>query len=211
MRRRSLLLPVVLALLAVPPRAVGEGSVTCALFPGVRASLKHMIVVEQETWPSALAETRAGREALRLEEAGGFRLHVRVRETPGDYVVCVVYVDEGSRLVLDGDSRLVLSYGLRRVRSTEILLTDDLRERRVFSSASDGPIVLTADATRYAKAASGGFLMIVRFPDGTLPSGRDWLPDSFELRGGEGSDFAQNQDRAGAADGGRDTGRRVRG
>jgi hypothetical protein len=198
------------ALLAVPPRAVGEGSVTCALSPGVRASLKHMIVVEQETWPSALAETRAGREALRLEEAGGFRLHVRVRETPGDYVVCVIYVDGGASLVLDGDSRVVLAYGSRRLPSSEILLTDDIRETRVFS-ASDAPIVLTADATRYAKAASGGFLTIVRFPDGTLPQGRDWLPDSFELRGGEGSDFAQNQDRPGRADAGRDPGRRVRG
>ena len=157
-----------------------------------------------------MAETRAGREALRLEEAGGFRLHARVRETPGDYVVCVIYVEEGSRLVLDGDSHLVLAYGSRRLRSSEILLTDDIREMRVFS-ASDGPVVLTPDATRYARAASGGFLTVVRFPDGALPQGREWLPDSFELRGGEGSDFAQNQDRAGPSDVGRDPGRRVRG
>jgi hypothetical protein len=210
MRRSSLYLLAMVTLLAVPPRAVGEGSVTCELSPGVRASLKHRIVVEEETWPSALAETRAGRELLRLEEAGGFRLHVRVRETPGDYVVCVIYVDEGARLVLDEGSRVELAYGSRRLRSSEILLTDDITERRVFS-ASDGPVVLTADATRYAKAASGGFLTIVRFPDGTLPQGRDWLPDSFGLRGGEGSDFAQNQDRPGRADAGRDPGRRVRG
>jgi hypothetical protein len=122
----------------------------------------------------------------------------------------VIYVDEGARLVLDEGSRVELAYGSRRLRSSEILLTDDITERRVFS-ASDGPVVLTADATRYAKAASGGFLTIVRFPDGTLPQGRDWLPDSFGLRGGEGSDFAQNQDRPGRADAGRDPGRRVRG
>lgn len=191
MRRSVLLLLAVLALLAVPPRARGERSVTCALSPGVRASLKHRVSVEQETWPSALAETRAGRELLRLEEAGGFRLHVRVRETPGDYAVCVIYVDEGGRVVLDESSRLVLAYAQRRVESSEILFTDDIAERRVFSTAEE-PIVLTDRSSRYAKAASGGYLAIVRFPDGSLPKGRDWLPDSFALRGGDGSEYAQN-------------------
>ena len=51
------LLLVTATLLAVPPRAGGEGSVTSVLSAGVRASLKHRIIVEQETWPSALAET----------------------------------------------------------------------------------------------------------------------------------------------------------
>ena len=191
MRRSLFLLPVMVILLAVPPRAGGEGSVTSVLSAGVRASLKHRIIVEQETWPSALAETRAGRELMRLEEAGGFRLHVRVRETPGAYVVCVIYVDEGGRIVLDGASRFVLVYGKRRVRSTDMLFTDGAAERRVFST-TDGPIVLTDRATGYAKSASGGYLCIVRFPDGSLPDGRDWLPDSFERRGGDGSEFAQN-------------------
>jgi len=191
MRRSAMLLPAVLALLAVPPRAGGERSVSCVLSPGVRASLKHRIAVEQETWPSALAETRAGRELLRLEAAGGFRLHVRVRETPGDYAVCVIYVDAGGRVVLDDRSRFVLAYGKRRVESTEILFTDSIQERRVFSTA-DGPIVLTDRSTGYAKAASGGYLAIVRFPDGSLPKGRDWLPDMFVLRGGDGSDYAQS-------------------
>jgi hypothetical protein len=191
MRRSAFLLLTVVVLLAVPPRAGGEGSVTCALSPGIRVSLKHRIIVEQETWPSALMETRAGRELLRLEEAGGFRLHVRVRETPGDYVVCVIYVDEGGRLVLGGDSRLVLAYGKRRVESAEFLFTDNIAERNVYSSA-DEPIVLTARATMYAKAASGGYLAIVRFPDGSLPEDREWLPDSFELRGGDGSEDAQS-------------------
>lgn len=191
MRRSAFLLLTIVVLLAVPPRAGGEGSVTCALSPGVRASLKHKIIVEQETWPSALVETRAGRELLRLEEAGGFRLHVRVRETPGDYVVCVIYVDDGGRLVLGGDSRFVLAYGTHRVESTEFLFTDNMAERRVYST-SDAPVVLTARATNYAKAASGGYLAIVRFPDGSLPEDREWLPDSFELRGGEGSEDAQS-------------------
>ncbi len=191
MRRSAFLLLTITVLLAVPPRAGGEGSVTCALSPGVRASLKHKIIVEQETWPSALVETRAGRELLRLEEAGGFRLHVRVRQKPGDYVVCVIYVDEGGKLVLDGGSRFVLAYGAHRVESTEVLFTDSLAERRVYST-KDAPIVLTARTTAYAKAASGGYLAIVRFPDGSLPDDREWLPDSFALRGGEVSEDAQS-------------------
>jgi hypothetical protein len=190
MRRRAFLLLTIVVLLAVPPRAGGEDSVTCALSSGIRFSLKHRIVVEQETWPSALVETRAGRELLRLEEAG-FRLHVRVRETPGEYVVCVIYVDEGGRLVLDGDSHLVLAYGNHRVMSAEFLFTDDIAERRVYST-KDASIVLTDRTTTYAKAASGGYLAIVRFPDGSLPEDREWLPDSFELRGGEGSEDAQS-------------------
>ncbi len=191
MRRRAFLLLTIVVLLAVPPRAGGEDSVTCALSSGVRVSLKHRIVVEQETWPSALVETRAGRELLRLEEAGGFRLHVRVRETPGEYVVCVIYVDEGGRLVLDGDSRLVLAYGSHRVLSTEFLFTDNIAERRVYST-KDASVVLTDRTTTYAKVASGGYLAIVRFPDESLPEDREWLPDSFELRGGEGSEDAQS-------------------
>jgi hypothetical protein len=191
MRRSAFLLLTTVVLLAVPPRADGEDSVTCALSSDVRVSLKHRIVVEQETWPSALVETRAGRELLRLEEAGGFRLHVRVRETPGEYVVCVIYVDEGGRLVLDGDTRLVLAYGDHRVVSSEFLFTDNIAERRVYST-KDAPVVLTDRTTTYAKAASGGYLAIVRFPDESLPEDREWLPDSFELRGGEGSEDAQS-------------------
>lgn len=191
MRRSAFLLLTIAVLLAVPPRAGGEGSVTCALSPGVHASLKHRVVVEEETWPSALAETRAGREALRLEEAGGFRLHVRVRETPGDYVVCVIYVDEGGKLVLDGGSRLVLAYGEHRVLSTEFLFTDNITESHVYSTR-DAPVVLTARTTEYAKGESGGYLAIVGFPKGSLPEDREWLPDSFELRGGEGSEDAQS-------------------
>lgn len=189
MRRNVFLLLAVAVALAVPPRAGGEGSVTCVLSPGVRASLKHRIVVEEETWPSVLMETRAGRELLKLEEAGGFRLHVRVRETPGDYLLCVIYVDDGGRVVLDGGSRVVLCYGRRRVESTEILLTDGLAEREVYSTA-DESIVLTPSSGRYAKAASGGYLAIVRFPDDSLPRNRDWVPDSFELKGGEGNESA---------------------
>jgi len=189
MRRSAFLLLALAVTLAVPPRAGGEGSVTCAVSPGVRASLKHRIVVEEETWPSALMETRAGRELLKLEAAGGFRLHVHVRETPGDYLVCVIYVDDGGRVVLDDASRFVLRYGATRIESDEILLTNDITEREVFSTREEA-VVLTSRSTRYARVASGGYLAIVRFPDDSLPRNRDWIPDSFELRGGECNESA---------------------
>ncbi len=115
---------------------------------------------------------------------GGFRLHVRVRENPDDYLICVIYVEGSERLVLDHECRFVLRYGDREIESTEILFTDGPAERRVFST-SDDTIVLTTDSDGYAKARSGGYLAAVRFPRGSLPTGGRWAPDSFELRGGD--------------------------
>ena len=121
---------------------------------------------------------------LRLEAAGGFRLHVRVRRNPADYIICVIYVDKGGKLVLDEGTSFVFRYGPHEVSSTEILLTDSPEERRVFST-NEGRVVLTPDSTRYAKARSGGYLAAVRFPVNSLPAGYgSWVPDSFDLRGG---------------------------
>jgi len=169
---------------AVSAHAGREPSITGHIGPGVRASFKHKIIIEEETWPSALSETRAGREVLRLEAAGGFRLHTRVRTNPDDYIICVVYLEEGERLVLDESTSFVFRYGDHEISSTEILLTDGPKEMRVFSTAEER-IVLTSDTTRYARARSGGYLMAVRFPGRSLPPGYgSWVPDSFALRGG---------------------------
>ena len=169
---------------AVCAQAGREPSISAEVCPGVSASFKHKIVIEEETWPSALAETHAGREVLRLEAAGGFRLHVRVRTNPDDYIICVIYVDEGRRLVLDESTSFVFRYGNHEIESTEVLLTDSPKETQVFST-NEERVVLTPDTTRYAKARSGGYLAAVRFPENSLPAGRgSWVPDSFDLRGG---------------------------
>lgn len=170
-------------LLAPGAWAGGGDSISREVAPGVTAAFKHKIIVERETWPSALEETRAGREMIRLEHRGGFRLHVRVRETPGDYVVCIVYVDDGGELVLDKDSRFVFRYGGREIESREILLTDSIFEKRVFSNAEE-TVFLTENNGRYAKVRSGGYLTTVRFDEGSLAGDRGWIPDAFELRGG---------------------------
>lgn len=192
MRRTAIIATSVSLLFAICVQAAREGSITGALSPGVQASFKHKIIVEQETWPSALMETREGRAALDLEARGGFRLHTRVRETPGDYVICVIYVDEGARVLLDDSVAFVFHYYDRSVESSEVLLTDTLEERRVWSSGED-TVVLTPGSRTYAKARSGGFLAVVRFPMGSLPGGTAWVPDSFELRGGECNAFADEQ------------------
>jgi hypothetical protein len=182
------LIAIALLLPAVASQAAREPSITDDILPGVRASFKHKIEIVEETWPSALSETRAGKEVLRLEAAGGFRLHVRVRRNPDDYIICVIYVDEGGRLVLDESTSFVFRYGDYEIESTEILLTDGPRETKVFSS-NEEPIVLTDDSRRYAKARSGGYLAAVRFPRDSLPKGfGSWVPDSFTLRGGEQSE-----------------------
>jgi hypothetical protein len=197
-RRTAIIATSIGCLLAIPSYAAREGSITGDLSPGVRASFKHRIVIEEETWPSALMETREGRAALALEEAGGFRLHVRVRENPDDYLLCVLYLDDNGLLVLDSGSRFVLHYGDREVESTEILLTDSIQEREVWSAAEQ-TIVLTSHSGRYARVRSGGYLTLVRFPAGSLPKGGEWVPDSFDLmRGGERYADAPRQSPPGA-------------
>jgi len=175
---------MVLLLSAVCARAGSEPSITRDVRPGVSASFKHKIAIEEETWPSALAETHAGREVLRLEAAGGFRLHTRVRSNPDDYIICIIYIEEGGRLVLDESTSFVFRYGGSEIESTEVLLTDGPQEMKVFST-NEQRVVLTPDSTRYAKARSGGYLAAVRFPGNSLPAGYgSWVPDSFDLRGG---------------------------
>lgn len=176
-----------------------EASVSQDVRPGIRASLKHRVIVEQETWPSALMETRAGRALLRLEAEGGFRLHVHVREHPGDYLICVIYMSERDRLVLDEASRFVLRYGDTEVESLEILFTEGPAERRVYSTL-DGPIVLSGSGRSYARARSGGYLAAIRFPKDALPEGGEWVPDAFSLRGGEGLENAHDQSLSRACD-----------
>ncbi|MFH1502771.1 MAG: hypothetical protein ABIG03_06960 [Candidatus Eisenbacteria bacterium] len=190
MNRTAIIATSVALLFATCGHAAREGGIAGDLSPGVRASFKHRIIVEQETWPSSLMETREGRVALELEARGGFRLHVRVRENPGDYVVCIVYVEGGGRVVLDEASSFIFHYEDRSVESTEILLTDSIEERSVWST-SDSAVVLRDDSSMYAKVRSGGYLTIVRFPRGSLPGGGGWVPGSFELRGGECDAYAQ--------------------
>lgn len=184
MKRNGATAIVLVLMLAFCAHAGRGSTVSTHIVPGVRASFKHRVIIERETWPSALEETRAGRALLRLESMGGFRLHVRVRENPDDYVICVIYVDEGGRLILDESTRFVFLYDDREVESTEILLTDGPYEKAVFSS-NEETIVLTSDSVRYAKAKSGGYLTAVRFPGNSLPAGSRWVPRSFELRGGD--------------------------
>jgi hypothetical protein len=182
--KHGLIIAVGVFLLTASALVSSEDSITGEIVPGVRASFKHRIDVVSETWPSALMETAGGRACLDLESKGGFRLHARVRECPGEYLICVIYVGDGTKLVLGRDTRFVLLYGNRRVESDEILLTDGPEERRVYSSKED-PIVLTDHSKTYAKARSGGFLAAVRFSGGSLPTKGSWVPDSFVLRGGD--------------------------
>ena len=172
---------LVLLILALGAQAGRKASIEREVAPGVIAAFKHKVVIEEETWPSALSQTRAGRECIRLESRGGFRLHTRIRENPDDYVMCVVYVEDGGRLELCDDCRFVFRYGDREVSSKEMLLTDSILEKRVFSTL-DSKVVLTAESPAYAKVRSGGYLVAVRFEEGSLRGSDGWVPDSFELR-----------------------------
>ncbi len=183
MRTLAVTVILVLLILALGAQAGRKQCIEREVAPGVIAAFKHKVEIVEETWPSALSQTRAGRECIRLESRGGFRLHTRIRENPDDYVMCVVYVEDGGRLELCDDCRFVFTYGDREVSSTEMLLTDSIIEKRVFSTL-ESRIVLTEESGSYAKARSGGYLVAVRFDQGSLRGSDGWVPDSFELRRG---------------------------
>jgi len=183
MKSLALTAIVVMLILALTAQAGRKQSIEREVAPGVIAAFKHKVEIVEETWPSHLSQTRAGRELIRLESRGGFRLHARIRENPDDYVMCVVYVEDGGRLELCDDCYFVFRYGDREIRSTEMLLTDSVLEKRVFSTL-ESPVVLTEKSASYAKVRSGGYLVAVRFDEGSLNGGDGWVPDTFELRRG---------------------------
>ena len=183
MRTLAVTAIIVLLFLALGAQAGRQESIERQVAPGVIAAFKHKVEIPEETWPSILSQTRAGRECIRLESRGGFLLHVRIRENPDDYVMCVMYVDEGGRLELCDDCEFVFRYGDREVVSKEMLLTDSVFERRVFSTL-ETPVVLTEESSHYARVRSGGYLVAVRFEQGALGGENGWVPDSFELRRG---------------------------
>ncbi len=183
MKSLTMAVTVVMLILALGAQAGRKQSIEREVAPGVIAAFKHKVIIEEETWPSTLSQTRAGRELIRLESRGGFLLHARIRENPDDYVMCVVYIEDGGRLELCDDCRFVFRYGDKEVVSKELLLTDSILEKRVFSTL-ESRIVLTEESRSYAKVRSGGYLVAVRFDKGTLGGGDGWVPDSFELRRG---------------------------
>ncbi len=183
MRTLAVTVILVLLILALGAQAGRKQCIEREVAPGVIAAFKHKVEIVEETWPSVLSQTRAGRECIRLESRGGFRLHTRIRENPDDYVMCVVYVEDGGRLELCDDCRFVFTYGEREVTSKEMLLTDSVLEKRVFSTC-DSKIVLTEESGSYARVRSGGYLVAVRFDQGSLRGSDGWVPDSFELRRG---------------------------
>ncbi len=181
MRSLAVTVVLVMLLLALGAQAGRRQSIEREVAPGVIAAFKHKVEIVDETWPSSLSQTRAGRECIRLEARGGFRLHVRIRENPDDYVMCVVYVRDGGRLELCDDCEFVFRYGDREVVSKEMLLTDSVLEKRVYST-DETPVVLTEKSSAYAKVRSGGYLVAVRFEEGALRGEDGWVPDAFELR-----------------------------
>jgi hypothetical protein len=183
MKSLTLTVTVLMMILALNAEAGRKQSIEREVAPGVIAAFKHKVIIEEETWPSALSETRAGRECIRLESRGGFLLHARIRENPDDYVMCVVYIEDGGSLELCDDCRFVFRYGDREVSSKEMLLTDSILEKRVFSTL-ESRVVLTEESGSYAKVKSGGYLVAVRFDEGALDGRGGWVPDSFELRRG---------------------------
>jgi len=142
----------------------GQGSYYGELADGIHIKLQHKVEQEKECseigW---LSESLASGEALVfLKRQGGMSLHTRVGETEGDWLVGCVYVDKNREFELD---QLVLVYEDIVLVSEEVLLTESIQELLVFPT----PVVLRTNCL-YHRTQSGGYLVAVRFQEGSLPA-----------------------------------------
>lgn len=114
-------------------------------------------IPREECWRSAY--TNAQQDAA---DAGGMRLHRYIEDTPGDYIGGAIYADS---LLVRGAP--VLWYGETAVRALEVLSTSNPMEPDLLTSRT---VFSLKDQYR---TRSGGFLVMVRCPEGTI----DGLPD----------------------------------
>lgn len=194
--RRGLVVLTVLCLLAMCPVTWAKGSYDGEIAKGVRLRLMH----EVDQWGECtVAGVRfnesesAARQVEALIAAGGFKFHEEVRSTPGDWVIGCVILEDGAEFKLD---QLALVYHIDDgtelvILSDEVLLTDSGMEKEVFRT----PVLLPSDL--YTRThGSGGYLIAVRFTEGSLPPARriffifgaDWgyqKPDSVVPKGGD--------------------------
>jgi len=96
-------------------------------------------------------------------------------KTPCDDVISVLYADDP--VTVPAGTALTFVYNDRewRVPSIDILYPYDRAESQV-RRASDG---FTTDGPRTAR--SGGWILILRFPAGTINTLKDWEPDAIDV------------------------------
>ena len=139
---------------------------------------KHL-VKERElwtiTWPEAIQD---------LERRGGMKLRAEMRENWDDYVLSVLYLDDGVWFDFTRDNTLVLRYGEIEVASLECLAAGDAREMTLYYASRNE---LYFDDTWDPTTKSGGYLLAFRFDKDSLPRGGQWgfeRPDEVYIERG---------------------------
>lgn len=174
----------------VPARATLAGP-TYRLRDTVVLEVRKRVDTPEMCWPSAWhGQGLEGKALLKARELGGMKLRQYMLEHDGDYLSFGVAVKSGSQWLIDEGTRLVLVYEDARVTSLELLTTDSQLEMEVYSN-TQGPIVLDPEENSYFRANDGRFLVVARFPEGSLGPRLDEPPTPQGLLVQHGSDELQ--------------------
>jgi len=138
-------------------------------------------------WPSSFdRHSRRQYESDHLEDARYMFEH------KGDYLRVIIYLDTGSRWLIDSETRVVLRYGDEEISTLEILFPTSERDAVVCSTSG----LVLGETPGLMRSRDDGYRGYLRFAPGSLPRPeRHWFrgsnrwgvlsPDSGEVvRGG---------------------------
>lgn len=138
-------------------------------------------------WPSSFdARSRKLYESGHLEDARYMFEH------KGDYLRVIIYLDAGSRWLIDSETRVVLRYGEEEVSTLELVFPTSERDAVVCSTSG----LILGETRGLMRSRDDGYRGYLRFAPGSLPRPeRRWFwgsnrwgvvpPDSGEVvRGG---------------------------
>lgn len=120
----------------------------------------------------------------RIAERGGMKMRREMLDQWDDYVLAVLYLDDGVWFNITMHDTLVLSYGSTSITSSECLASRDVTETELFRASRNE---LSFDDTWKPNTKSGGYLLAFRFAEDSLPRGGAWgfkRPDAVHLQRG---------------------------
>jgi len=153
------------ALIFPVPHAHAGDSFETSPKRGVSIVGKHLVEA-RELWTIAWPE-----QAQECERRGGMKMRVEMRENWDDYVLAVLYLDDGVWFNLTRTDTLVLYYGDTEVTSSECLAAGDATETELFKASRNE---LVFGDTWEPTTRSGGYLLAFRFNEDSLPRGGPW-------------------------------------
>jgi len=171
----------------------------CGAFAGPPAHIDWLTTLEitpgdtMAVWsivdPSPAALDATGHKLL---TAGRLDVYRYMFENKGDYLRMIVYVEDGSRWSLTGNTRVVFFYPTGEIGTLEVVFpTAD--GRAVLCSRSG--VVVGSTGVELARSTDGGYRAYLRFAPGSLPRPeRKWLLWGGNRWGVVPPDFAEVQE-----------------